>query len=141
MKGVKNLLIAAFLLWAAIPAHAKSVADFEKLTTDEKSKFMLKAVDELLAKVKAYDPALAQKTSAFFYDEKNENSYAKGSAEVFETIIVAKMERPEVLDKLQVENIIRVVFRRYWKEQDITVPNTIFDGKPASTAQKPANAG
>jgi hypothetical protein len=143
MKNVKKFLTVflAGLVLFSLAAYATSVSEFEKMSFDEQNHFLAKETVDLLNKVKAYDPALEQKTRAYMFDETNQWGIVKGEGAVLAVIADAEKKRPDALDKLQVETITKVVMRHYWKDQGITVPKSIFDDKPASTPEKSGNAG
>jgi hypothetical protein len=145
MKHIKNLLTVAALTTATASvlfvASATSVSEFEKMNSDEQNHFLGNTTLDFVAKVRQYDPALAQKTRSFMLEQTNQWGSLFGIGEVLATIDRAEKTRPETLDKLQVETIIKVVMRRYWKEQGITVPQTIFDATNAPAPVKPASAG
>ena len=144
MKRVKNLLTVAAMVAAigfVLYAHATSVREFEKISLDGQVHFLGNVTLDLVAKVRKYDPALAQKTQTYMLDETNQWGYIKGEGAVLATIDAAEKKRPDALDKIQVETIVKVVMRSYWKEQGVTVPTNIFDELPASTPQKTSNAG
>ncbi len=129
MKGVKQFLTAGLLaavFVAAGVAGGTSLREFENMTKDQQTVLLVREANELLGKVKDYDPALEQKTRTFMFVETNKSGFVKGMGEVVGTIGYAVEHRPETLDQGRVETLIKVVFRRFWKEQGIAVPTNVF---------------
>jgi len=131
MKGVKTLLTGTLLFVSVVTVLATSVREFQAMTRDEKIALLLKDTNDLLTKVNAYDPQLADKTRSYMLIETNEFGGGKGLGAVLAVVDVSERKRPETMDKVQIETITKVIMRNYWKAQGITVPASVLGLKDA----------
>lgn len=131
MNGVKNLLTGILFSASLVTVLATSVREYQAMTSDEKTAFLLKETNDLLAKVKAYDPQLEQKTRSYMLDETNQYGVTLGIGAVLSVVDVSEKKRPETMDKVQIETITKVVMRDYWKAQGVTVPASVLGLKDA----------
>jgi hypothetical protein len=124
-------------------ALATSVREYQNMPDEQKAQFLFKETNDLLARVKAYDPKLEQKTRFYMLDETNAVGGSMGLGAVLDVVSVSVLKRPETMDKAQMETIIKVVIRSYWKSQGITVPASVLSLKePAVPPQAaPVAAG
>jgi hypothetical protein len=137
MKLVKILLTGVVLLGAfALPSRATTIAEYEKLSGDDRVALISSIATNLLIKVKSYNPDVEKKTRAYFFEEKNSHGYLKGFMAVFYSIELTRKKHPDVADNVQIENVVKIVMRSYWKKEDITVPDAVLDEDAASPAPK-----
>lgn len=127
-KLLTGLAMGGLLCSVAI---ATSVREFQAMTRDDKVTLLLKATNDLLTKVKAYDPQLAEQTRDYMLIETNEFGGGKGLGAVLAVVDVSERKRPETMDKIQVETITKVVMQNYWKAQGFTVPASVLGLKDA----------
>jgi hypothetical protein len=127
-----------FVLLFSGQAWATSVREYQAMTTEGKTAFLFKETNDLLAKVKAYDPGLEAKTRYYMLDETNEFGGALGLGAVLDVIDTSEKKRPETMDKLQIETVTKIVFRNYWQSEGIIVPASVLGLKPAPASTNAA---
>jgi hypothetical protein len=132
---IKKLLTALAMsgLLCSI-AVATSVREYQAMRRDEKIAFLVKETNDLLTRVNAYDPQLANKTRLYMLIETNEFGGGKGLGAVLAVVDVTEKKHPETMDKIQVETITKVIMRNYWKKAGVTVPASVLGLKDAPAA-------
>ncbi len=107
-------LIVALLL-ACGPAQAKSVKDFETMSTPDQSAYLLSFLDKMTSDLGRTNEKLAQDIRNYFFVKQGDKPFSEGMERVF--VELTALERAEKagkadLTKIQIESIIVYVVKQ-----------------------------